>query len=164
MYIRHFLNRKAVLCNIIITFIDLFGTGIVFAFHPNHRFYAGPLHALLLLTVAFYVLILTVGSLITVSRGERSKGINCYSADSEIVLSSFEEADHYVIEIKDNGSGFEMSTETLGKGGIGLKNALTRLDLMCGGTMTASRENEWTVLRIRIPKDYGRKQHAHDHS
>ena len=85
-------------------------------------------------------------------------GIDRYSEDSRVVLRSYEAEEAYIIEIRDNGVGFDMNAETLGKGGIGLKNARQRLGIMCGGTLEISRLDGWTVARVSLPKDHWRYQ------
>ena len=78
-------------------------------------------------------------------------GIDRYSADGRVILSSYREKDSIHVVIKDNGEGFDMNDETLGKGGIGLKNAEQRLRQMCGGTLEIRHENGWTEAEIIIP-------------
>ena len=77
-------------------------------------------------------------------------GIDRYSDRSEVHIISYKQGDNVFIEIRDNGKGFDMNKETLGKGGIGLKNAKKRLELMCKGELTIDRIDGWTVIRIRI--------------
>ena len=80
-------------------------------------------------------------------------GIDRYSPNSIVNLHSFEDEHSHIIEIRDNGKGFDMNEETLGKGGIGFKNARTRLELMCGGSLDITRENGWTIVLIKIVKE-----------
>ncbi|MCR5600884.1 MAG: histidine kinase [Ruminococcus sp.] len=77
-------------------------------------------------------------------------GVDRYSEKSEVRIISYKQGDNVFIEIRDNGKGFDMNKETLGKGGIGLKNAAKRLELMCGGELNIDRDDGWTVIRIRI--------------
>lgn len=79
-------------------------------------------------------------------------GIDRYSADSRVILRSYEDDNAYHIEVRDNGKGFDMNPETLGKGGIGFKNAEDRLRLLCGGSIEIKRDDGWTVVEILIPK------------
>ena len=79
-------------------------------------------------------------------------GIDRYSDEGRVILASFETENAYHAEIRDNGGGFEVSDETLGKGGIGLKNTEERLKKMCGGSLDIRRDNGWTVAEIIIPK------------
>lgn len=80
-------------------------------------------------------------------------GIDRYSPNGKVVLSSYETDDAFFVEIRDNGEGFDMNSETLGKGGIGLKNTEFRLKQMCGGRLEIKRRDNWTVAEIMIPKD-----------
>ena len=139
-------------------------------------------------------------------------GIDRYDDNARIVIRSYENALSYIIEIKDNGQGFDENytggligtveaevpipqntAEVLGitppasapvpdnrttastsngnisgdsaqdtsgtprtgssKGtGIGMKNAARRLKIMCNGRMELKREDDWTVVRLIIPK------------
>ena len=79
-------------------------------------------------------------------------GIDRYSEEGRVILLSYETEDAYHAEIRDNGGGFEMSDETLGKGGIGLKNTEERLRTMCGGRLEIKRSDGWTTAEIIIPK------------
>ena len=78
-------------------------------------------------------------------------GIDRYSEEGRVILSSFRTEDAYHVVIKDNGEGFDMNDETLGKGGIGLKSTEHRLKQMCGGTLEIHRSGGWTVAEIIIP-------------
>lgn len=89
-------------------------------------------------------------------------GIDRYSESSRVVLYSGEAEDAYHIEVRDNGVGFEQNAETLGKGGIGLQNSVERLRIMCGGELKIDRTDGWTIIKITIPKNFGREQNAHD--
>lgn len=80
-------------------------------------------------------------------------GIDRYSPDSVVRLCSYEDETNHIIEIQDNGKGFDMNEETLGKGGIGFKNTAARLKLMCKGTLDIRQENGWTVVIIKILKE-----------
>lgn len=79
-------------------------------------------------------------------------GIDRYSEESRVILSSFETEDAYHAQIRDNGEGFDLNSETLGKGGIGLKNTEERLKKLCGGSLEIRREDGWTVAELMIPK------------
>ncbi len=79
-------------------------------------------------------------------------GIDRYSVKGRVILASYETENAYHAEIRDNGNGFEVSDETLGKGGIGLKNTEERLRTMCGGKLEIKRIDGWTVAEIIIPK------------
>lgn len=80
-------------------------------------------------------------------------GIDRYSPEAKVVLRSYEETESWVVEIRDNGKGFDMNAETLGKGGIGLKNSASRLELISRGKIEISRKHPWTIIKITIPKE-----------
>ena len=61
--------------NMLLTLIDLFGTGIVYSFNEKHSFVGGVLRPLPLIVVGFYVVLLTTFSIQFISRGSKSKGI-----------------------------------------------------------------------------------------
>lgn len=80
-------------------------------------------------------------------------GIDRYSENSRVILTTYEDkAGHYVV-LKDNGVGFDPNEETLGKGGIGLQNTISRLEISCGGRLDIYRRDGWTVVTITIPKE-----------
>ena len=79
-------------------------------------------------------------------------GIDRYSESGRVILASYEDEESFHVEIRDNGEGFDLNSETLGKGGIGLANAESRLQQMCGGRLDIRREDGWTVADITIPK------------
>ena len=68
-------------------------------------------------------------------------------------VATKKEADCHVIVIGDNGAGFDVKTlETLDGSHIGLRNVRSRVESMCGGTLTVdSRIGEGTAVTIRIP-------------
>ena len=78
-------------------------------------------------------------------------GVDRYSPDSCVLIRSYKRDSTAVVEIRDNGAGFEANPETLGKDGIGLKNTVSRLQLMCNGTLDVYRRDGWTVVVIGIP-------------
>jgi sensor histidine kinase YesM len=77
--------------------------------------------------------------------------------DGLVIVSTFREADAHRITIEDNGIGFDpkqirSSEETH----IGLENVKSRVEQMCGGTMTlSSTVGEGTIVRIYIPAASG---------
>jgi LytS/YehU family sensor histidine kinase len=80
-------------------------------------------------------------------------GVDRYSPDACVKIISYLQGDCAVVEIRDNGGGFDLNSETFGKNSIGLKNTISRLKLMCGGTLDVSRQAGWTVIIIRIPNE-----------
>ena len=93
-------------------------------------------------------------------------GIDRYSENARVRIVSFRKRGAACIEIRDNGKGFEVNAETLGKGGIGFRNAGQRLEMLCGGTLKVRRENGWTIAEIRIPikETEGEPHHENDHT
>ena len=81
-------------------------------------------------------------------------GIDRYQEGSRVVLKSYEKDGNVIVEICDNGQGFEASAKVKLKesSGIGTKNAATRLKLMCGGTIENDRVDGWTIVKVTIPK------------
>ena len=80
-------------------------------------------------------------------------GIDRYSEDSRVILTTYEDKSSYFVMLKDNGVGFDPNEETLGKGGIGLQNTISRLEISCGGSLYIDRVDGWTVVNITIPKE-----------
>ena len=85
-------------------------------------------------------------------------GIDRYSEKGKVILASFETQNEYHAQIKDNGGGFEVNAETLGKGGIGLKNTEERLKKMCGGRLEIKHSDGWTTAEMIIPKTQEKKR------
>ena len=72
-----------------------------------------------------------------------------------VKVTSYEEGDAHVIEVSDNGVGFDVSKLGQPSDGehIGLANVRDRLGLMCGGTLEVKSEiDEGTTVTMRIPK------------
>jgi sensor histidine kinase YesM len=71
-----------------------------------------------------------------------------------VTLRSYEEANDFVVEVIDDGVGFDMkSLNQRGDSSIGLSNIEFRIDHMCGGTLTIeSQEGAGTKATVRIPK------------
>ena len=90
-------------------------------------------------------------------------GIDRYSPESRVKISSYRNGEDACIEIRDNGRGFDLNSETLGESGIGLRNTELRLAMMCGGRVGIERKDGWTVIRITIPMDR-RSENGNDNS
>ena len=90
-------------------------------------------------------------------------GIDRYSPESRVKISSYRNGEDACIEIRDNGRGFDLNSETLGESGIGLWNTELRLAMMCGGRVGIERKDGWTVIRITIPMDR-RSENGNDNS
>ena len=71
-----------------------------------------------------------------------------------VTLSTRAENDAYLIEVSDNGIGFNGSgTQEAGKrSSIGLENVQARLRMLCGGTLSVASGSEGATLTIRLPK------------
>ncbi len=67
------------------------------------------------------------------------------------------EKDKYIIEIIDNGKGFDEKTAIqMDPSHIGIRNVRERVEKMCGGKLLInSKLDEGTTVIIRIPQNYG---------
>ena len=81
-------------------------------------------------------------------------GIHKKKDGGTIRVTTFSDADFYVIVVSDNGVGFDTSTMNKDNGmHIGLDNLRERLKNMCGGHLVIeSVINEGTVAKVTIPK------------
>ena len=73
--------------NMTVTFMDLFGTGIVYRFTENHVFIGGKFHLLPMVVLCFYVIFLTVCSVYFISNGSKSKGCILLFIDISAVIT-----------------------------------------------------------------------------
>lgn len=100
-------------------------------------------------------------------------GICRKMAGGTVTLRSRSEEDAYVVEVEDDGAGFDPSLPRGGTGGkengktdshIGLENIRFRVEEISGGTLAIeSRPGEGTRVTVRFPKGKGEgKQDAHD--
>lgn len=85
-------------------------------------------------------------------------GISTYEEDGLIRLNYYEKADNLVIEISDNGVGFDQrerkKKSDIKLGGIGLDNVNRRIKLICGQDYGISLEtalNKGTRVQYRLP-------------
>lgn len=71
-----------------------------------------------------------------------------------VTLQTFEDAHHYVVEVRDDGVGFDTFSQCDdGRTHTGIQNVRVRLQSLCGGSLFInSRAGEGTVSLIRIPK------------
>lgn len=77
-----------------------------------------------------------------------------YEGRGTLIMRSFEAEDEHVVEILDNGVGFD--SDELDSSGSGIKNVQRRLEIMCGGRLELeSTIGKGTVARILIPKEKG---------
>ena len=83
-----------------------------------------------------------------IRHGVRSK------KDGLVTVSTLREAGAHVITVEDNGAGFDPDMQKASDNGshIGLENVRSRIEQMCGGTLTVkSRPGEGTAVTVRIP-------------
>ena len=82
-------------------------------------------------------------------------GITKKAEGGSIRLSTYEEDTHYVIEIIDDGVGFDTEASEMH---VGLKNVRSRIAAMCRGELTVkSTLGVGTRVRIEIPKKKGKR-------
>ena len=82
-------------------------------------------------------------------------GIQNRKEGGKIIITTYSEENNYVIEVRDDGVGFDMeklkNDESLH---VGLKNLRERLAMMAGGNLQIeSKDNEGTKAVVRIPKN-----------
>ena len=71
-----------------------------------------------------------------------------------VTISAYETEEHYVVEVEDDGVGFDTSAEYDERKHIGIKNIRGRLDAMCKGSLAIeSKVGKGTKATIRIPKE-----------
>ena len=83
-------------------------------------------------------------------------GITKKASGGTIKISTFEEVKHYVVEIIDDGVGFDTENMELH---IGLQNVQRRIAALCRGELTVkSTVGIGTRVRLEIPKKKGKRQ------
>ena len=71
-----------------------------------------------------------------------------------VTISAYETSDSYVVEVIDDGVGFDMNAGYDETKHVGIKNIRGRIDAMCDGTLTIESEiGKGTKATIRIPKE-----------
>ena len=71
-----------------------------------------------------------------------------------VTISAYETTDNYVVEVTDDGVGFDMNAGYDEKKHVGIKNIRARIEAMCGGTLTIeSKIGKGTRATIKIPKE-----------
>ena len=71
-----------------------------------------------------------------------------------VTISAYETDDSYVVEVKDDGVGFDMNAGYDETKHVGIKNIRGRIEAMCGGTLTIESEiGKGTKATIRIPRE-----------
>lgn len=87
-----------------------------------------------------------------IKHGLRSQSI----PDGLITISTRAEGGYHIIEIRDNGAGFDTDIlkDTAQKTHVGIRNTAERLRLMCNGTIDVRSEpGKGTGVTIKIPKE-----------
>ena len=83
-------------------------------------------------------------------------GITKKANGGTIKISTFEEDTHYVIEIIDDGVGFDSETTEMH---VGIRNVQNRVAATCRGTVTLkSTPDVGTRVTIEIPKKKGKRK------
>ena len=73
-----------------------------------------------------------------------------------VTISAYETDDSYMVEVTDDGVGFDMSVGYDETKHVGIKNIRGRIEAMCSGTLTIESEiGKGTKATIRIPKEAG---------
>ena len=71
-----------------------------------------------------------------------------------VTISAYEMEKYYVVEVTDDGVGFDMSAGYDETKHVGIKNIRGRIEAMCGGTLTIeSKVGSGTKATIKIPKE-----------
>ena len=73
-----------------------------------------------------------------------------HSKASEVVLSLRDDEDNLIVEIEDNGQGFDQEVAR-GKGGMGLTNMAERVEKIGGKLTIQSGPDSGTTIRIIAP-------------
>lgn len=72
----------------------------------------------------------------------------------EVTVTAWEDAEHYHVAVEDNGPGFDPAEAERKGGSVGLRNIRSRLEVMCGGTLSVeSAPGRGTRAEITIPKN-----------
>ena len=73
-----------------------------------------------------------------------------------VTISAYETKESYVVEVTDDGVGFDMNAGYDETKHVGIKNIRGRIEAMCGGALTIESEiGKGTKATIRIPKEAG---------
>ncbi len=71
-----------------------------------------------------------------------------------VTISAYETKESYVVEVTDDGVGFDMNAGYNETKHVGIKNIRGRIEAMCGGTLTIESEiGKGTKATIKIPKE-----------
>ena len=81
-------------------------------------------------------------------------GLMRLESGGSVVIRSYETSDHFCVEVKDDGVGFDTSMPVDGKKHVGLRNIRGRLNAMVNGELIIqSRPGSGTRAVIMIPKE-----------
>ncbi|MBQ3265832.1 MAG: histidine kinase [Ruminococcus sp.] len=72
--------------------------------------------------------------------------------NGQIKIVSRADNDHFIIQVIDNGKGFDPSAK---KNGVGINNIRTRLEYFCGGTLDIQSGESGTTATVYIPRKAG---------
>lgn len=71
-----------------------------------------------------------------------------------VTITAYETEEHYVVEVTDDGVGFDTSADYDESKHVGIKNIRGRIEAMCNGTLTIESEiGNGTKATIKIPKE-----------
>ena len=71
-----------------------------------------------------------------------------------VTISAYETDENYVVEVTDDGVGFDMSEGYDEAKHVGIKNIRARIEAMCDGTLTIESEiGKGTKATLKIPKE-----------
>lgn len=75
-----------------------------------------------------------------------------YSEATEFNIDLYDKENKLVVAIRDNGKGFDTEKVKKESRGLGLKNIMSRVDILHGEMYLASHPNNGTAYTIEIPK------------
>ena len=71
-----------------------------------------------------------------------------------VTISAYETDSHYVIEVTDDGVGFDVNAKYDERKHVGIKNIRGRIEAMCNGILTIESEiGKGTKATLKIPKE-----------
>ena len=79
-----------------------------------------------------------------------------------VTISAYETKESYVVEVTDDGVGFDMNAGYDETKHVGIKNIRGRIEAMCGGSLTIeSKIGSGTKATIKIPKEVAENDSDH---
>ena len=79
-----------------------------------------------------------------------------------VTISAYETDDSYIVEVTDDGVGFDMSVGYDETKHVGIKNIRGRIEAMCGGSLSIeSKIGSGTKATIKIPKEVAENDSNH---